>query len=353
MLAGIERAGTALLQGGKVAGKDIIVIGASAGGIEPIRTLLRQLPAGFPGSLFVVVHISPNAPGVLNVIFDSAGDLPAATAVDGERIQPGRVYVARSDHHLLIEPGRVRLTRGPRENRFRPAVDPLFRSAAQTYGPRVVGIILSGGLDDGTSGLQTIKQLGGTAIVQDPREAWAPSMPESALQHVRVDHVLRVDEIAPLLVRLASTPADVQEGGPAVPEKVKIEVDIARANKAREAGVLRLGEPSKYACPECHGVLLELKDRAPLRFRCHTGHAYTLESLLSEMDEMIEDSLWNAIRALEERAMLMREAGEHIRATHPGADGDFIARADQTQQRADLVRQAVLQDDTRDAATGG
>lgn len=336
-------------------GKDIIVIGASAGGIEPIRRILGQLPADFPGSLFVVVHISPNAPGLLNVILDRAGSLPAATAEHGERIQPGRVYVARPDHHLIIERGTVRLTRGPRENRFRPAVDPLFRSAAQTYGPRVVGIILSGGLDDGTSGLHTVKQLGGTAIVQDPQEAWAPSMPQSALEHVRVDHVVRVDEIAPLLVRLASTPADVQEGGHAVPEKVKIEVDIARENNAREAGVLRLGGPSIYACPECHGVLLELKDHAPLRFRCHTGHAYTLESLLSEMDEMIEDSLWNAIRSLEERAMLMRQAGEHARAAHPDGDGDFFARADETQRRADLVRQAVMEDDARHAhaATGG
>jgi two-component system, chemotaxis family, protein-glutamate methylesterase/glutaminase len=333
--------------------KDIIVIGASAGGIEPIRTILRHLPADFPGSLFVVVHTSPNAPGVLNAIFDSAGPLPAADAQHGERIRPGRVYVARPDHHLIIEPGRIRLTRGPKENRFRPAVDPLFRSAAQTYGPRVVGIVLSGGLDDGTSGLQTIKQLGGTAVVQDPGEAWAPSMPQSALHHVNVDHVVRMDEIAPLLVRLASMPADVQEGGLAVPEEVKIEVDIAGANEAKEAGVFRLGDPSKYACPECHGVLLELKDRAPLRFRCHTGHAYTLESLLSEMDDVIEDSLWNAIRALEERAMLMRQAGEHVRATHTDGDNDFMARAAQEQRRADLVRQAVLEDDARNAATGG
>jgi len=180
-----------------VTGKDIIVIGASAGGIEPIRTILRALPIDFTGSLFIVVHTSPDSPGVLHSIFDSAGPLPAQAARTGERIVPGRVYVAPPDRHLIIEPGKMCLTVGPKENRFRPAVDPLFRSAAQTYGPRVVGIILSGGLDDGTAGLWAIKQLGGTTLVQDPAGAWAPSMPQSAIQHVRVDHVLQIEEIAP------------------------------------------------------------------------------------------------------------------------------------------------------------
>ncbi|HVE71553.1 MAG TPA: chemotaxis protein CheB [Thermoanaerobaculia bacterium] len=322
---------------------DIIVIGASAGGIDAIRTILGGLPEDFPGSLLVVVHTSPDSPGVLDVIFNSAGALPAVTARDGERIAPGHVYVAPPDHHLLIEPGRMCLTRGPKENRFRPAVDPLFRSAAQTYGPRVAGIILSGGLDDGTSGLRTVKQMGGTAIVQDPREAWAPSMPQSALQHVRADHVLPVGEIAALLVRLAAGADDVAEGGGVVPEEVKIEVEIAKANKATEAGVLKLGDPSIYACPECHGVLLEMKDHAPLRFRCHTGHGYTIESLASEMDDMIEDALWSAIRALEERAMLMRRTG----------DDRYLPRAEDAQRRAALVRQALFDPEPAKTASGG
>jgi two-component system chemotaxis response regulator CheB len=321
--------------------RDIVVIGASAGGIEPIRTILGGLPPDFPASLFVVLHTSPDAPGVLDTIFSTAGPLPAVVAKDGERIMPGRVYVAPSDHHLLLEPGRVRLTRGPKENRFRPAVDPLFRSAAQTYGPRAVGIILSGGLDDGTSGLWTVKQLGGTAIVQDPREAWAPSMPDSALQHVRADEVLPANEIAPLLVRLA-TGADVVEGGHVVPEEVKIEVSIAKEKRATDAGVLQLGEPSNYACPECHGVLLEMKERSPLRYRCHTGHGYTIESLVSEMDDVIEESLWSAIRALEERALLMREAGDHLRRSHSGADERFLSGAEDAQRRAELVRRALF-----------
>lgn len=323
--------------------QDIIVIGASAGGFEPIRTILRGLPEDFPGSLFIVVHTAPDSLGILHSIFDRAGPLVADAVEHGARIAPGRVYVAPPDRHLLLEPGRMCLTRGPKENRFRPAVDPLFRSAAQTYGPRVVGIILSGGLDDGTAGLQTIKQLGGTAIVQDPAEAWAASMPQSAMQHVRVDHVLRAEEIAPLLVRLAAD-SDTREGAEAVPEEVDIEVKIAREDKATEVGVLRLGEPSNYACPECHGVLLRMKDRTPLRFRCHTGHAYSVESLLAEMDEAIEDTLWSAIRALEERAMLIRHASEHPSGSDASA---LVSRADETQRRADVVRQVVFEGEAR------
>lgn len=325
--------------------KDIIVIGASAGGIEPIRAILGALPADYPGSLFIVVHTSPDSPGVLHAILDRAGPLTADAVDDGARIAPGHIYVAPPDRHLIIEPGRICLTRGPRENRFRPAVDPLFRSAAQTYGPRVVGIVLSGGLDDGTAGLQTIRQLGGTAIVQDPHEAWAASMPQSALQHVRVEHVLRADEIAPLLVRLATMDADAQEGDDAVPEDVNIEVNIAKSEKAIEAGVFRLGQPSNYACPECHGVLLQMKDGPPLRFRCHTGHAYSVESLLAEMDESIDATLWSAIRALEERAMLIRHASEHpVSSSRASA---LQSRADETQRRAEVVRQMVLENEPR------
>jgi two-component system, chemotaxis family, protein-glutamate methylesterase/glutaminase len=335
-----------------VARKDIIVIGASAGGIEPIRTILRGLPADFPGSLFVVVHTSPNAPGVLDVIFSSAGALPAVAARNGERIVPGRVYVAQPDHHLLIEPGRVCLTRGPKENRFRPAVDPLFRSAAQTYGPRVAGIILSGGLDDGTAGLRTIKQLGGTAIVQDPHEALVPSMPRSALLHVPADHVLPVGEIAALLVRLAAGTDDQEKGGRVVPEDVNIEVSIAKAEKGTDARVFQLGGPSVFACPECHGVLLEMKDASPRRFRCHTGHGYTIDSLASEMDDVIEDSLWSAIRALEERAMLMRQAGEHMRTLHTDADDQYLTHAEDAQRRAELVRRALFDPRPASSASG-
>jgi len=321
--------------------KDIIVIGASAGGVEALRALAAGLPADLAAAVFVVLHTSAESPGMLAGILDRSGPLPAVAARDRERIQPGRIYVAPPDHHLIVEPGVVRATRGPRENRFRPAIDPLFRSAAQTYGPRVVGVILTGYLDDGTAGLWTVKQLGGTAVVQDPADALVDSMPLSALRHVDVDYCLPLAEIAPLLARLAKEEAE--EGVSDVPEETKIEVNIALADKALEAGVLKLGEPSNYACPECHGVLLQLKEEKRIRFRCHTGHAYSLESLVAEIDEGIEESLWSAIRSVEEKVILMRHLAEHVREGQNGeAAEQFLRVAEAAQRRADLVRQAAM-----------
>jgi two-component system, chemotaxis family, protein-glutamate methylesterase/glutaminase len=322
--------------------KDIIVIGTSAGGLEALRMIAGGLPKEFPASVFVVLHTSPQSPGILAEILDRAGALPAMNAVDKERIQPGRIYVAPPDHHLIIEPNRVRLTRGPKENRFRPAVDPLFRSAAQVYGPRVIGVILTGNLDDGTAGLWAVKQLGGTSVVQDPQEAVAPSMPRNAMRHARVDHCLPLAEIAPLLVRLTSTPTE-EEGAHEVPKEMEIEVRIAKEDTALDAGVLKLGEPSNYACPECHGVLLQLNEEKRLRFRCHTGHAYSVDSLLAEITEGVEDSLWNAIRSIEESMLLLRHMAEHLTESENGNTAErFLAQAQEAERRADLVRQAVI-----------
>src|SRR4051812_8425696 len=243
---------------------------------------------------------------------------------------------------MLIEPGIIRLTRGPKENRFRPAVDPLFRSAAQVYGPAVIGVILTGGLDDGTAGLWAVKQLGGTAIVQDPEQALAPSMPRTALQHVKVDYVLSVDEIAGQLVRL------VHENGASsrhfeVPEDMAIEIKIAKENVAMDAGVFKLGEPSTFACPECHGVLLKMTEGNRTRFRCHTGHAFSVDSLLVGITEGIGESLWSAIRAMEEGVLLMRHMALHLgEAEDKETARLFLAKADDAERRADLVRQAVL-----------
>ena len=321
--------------------KDIIVVGASAGGIQTLRALAGALPADLAASLFIVVHTSPEAPGLLADILNSAAKLPATHAVDGELIQKGRIYVAPPDHHLLIEPNRVRVTRGPKENRFRPAVDPLFRSAAQTYGPRVIGVILTGYMDDGTAGLWTVKQLGGTAIVQDPDDALVPSMPLSAITHVKVDYCLPLEEIPPLLVRL-TTEAVKEEGAYQVPKEVEIEVNIAKEQKALDAGVLQLGEPSNYACPECHGVLLQLKEGTLFRFRCHTGHAYSVESLMADITEKMDDALWNSIRAFEEGELFMRHMAEHLDhgENSPSAES-FLKRADDAKRRAHLMRQAT------------
>jgi len=322
--------------------KDIIVIGASSGGIEALRVLTAALPAYLPASLFVVVHTAPESPALLAEILGHAGKLPVTNAKDGERIQPGTIYVAPPDRLLLIEPNRVRVTQGPKENRFRPAIDPLFRSAAQTYGPRVVGVILTGYLDDGTAGLWTVKQLGGTAVVQDPADALVPIMPLNAITHVKVDYCLPLEEIAPLLVRLTSEAA-VEEGAFQVPKKVEIEVNIAKEQKAIDAGVLQLGEPSNYACPECHGVLLQMKEGTLFRFRCHTGHAYSIESLLTDITEKMDDALWNSIRAFEEGELFMRHMAQHLGHGEDSQSAESILkRADETKRRAGLMRQAAV-----------
>lgn len=323
--------------------RDIIVIGASAGGIETLKGIVADLPADLPATIFVVLHTAPTGPGFLPQILARAGRLSATHARDREQIKRSHIYVAPPDHHLLVERGDyLRVTRGPKENRFRPAVDPLFRSAAHACGTRVMGVILTGYLDDGTAGLRAVKQLGGTAIVQDPLDAIVPSMPRNALRHVDVDYCLPASEIAALLARLAGT--RIEEGDYSMPEEIEIEVAIAREDRAAlEGGIMRLGDPSPYTCPECHGTLMQLREKDPLRFRCHTGHAFTVESLLAEIGESIEGSLWNAVRTIEESAMLMRQAatrlGDH---DHALAAEHFARKAGEAQERAEQVRQVVI-----------
>ncbi|HWS55337.1 MAG TPA: chemotaxis protein CheB [Pyrinomonadaceae bacterium] len=322
--------------------KDIVVVGTSAGGIEALRKLLGALPPDFPATVFVVQHLSPDVPSLLAQILERATSLPVQTARDGERFRRGRVYVAPPDRHLMLGDGDLmRVTRGPKENRFRPAVDPLFRSAARAYGPRVVGVVLTGGLDDGTTGLLALKQRGGTAVVQDPADALVPSMPLSAVTHVKVDYCLPLAGIGPLLVRLATEAAE--DGSRPVSDELDIEVNIALEDKALEAGVTELGEPSSYACPDCHGVLLRLKTEGLIRFRCHTGHAYTADSLLAGVSEGVEDSLWNTIRALEEGEMLLRHlAGHMTEGPQNGAAEAMLTQAADLRRRAALVRQATM-----------
>ena len=244
-----------------MATRNIIVIGASAGGFEALKTLVANLPKDFAASIFIVWHMSPDVRGVLPQVLNRAGTVHAAHAYDSEPILPNRIYVAPPDRHLLVETGQVRVTRGPKENRFRPAVDPLFRSAAHAYNNQVIGVVLSGALDDGTAGLWTIKHRGGLAVVQDPNDAEVSSMPENAMREVAVDYSVPIAEMARLLVRL--TTEQIEETSEVFMEddkKTAMEVRIAAADNAFEIGVMRLGEPSPFTCPDCHGVLLALKD---------------------------------------------------------------------------------------------
>jgi two-component system chemotaxis response regulator CheB len=319
----------------------LVVIGTSSGGIEALRELTAALPADFPASIAIVMHTSPQSPGVVHEILSRSGPLPAVSPRTRERLKPGTIYVAPPDHHLVVEPGHLRLTKGPKENRFRPAIDPLFRSAAQVYGPLAIGVILTGNLDDGTAGLWTLKQLGGTAIVQDPEGAMFPSMPQSAIAFVKVDHIVPLEDIAPLLVRLTTAPAMPAAPAP-LPHPVEVEVNIAKEEDPLRAGLGQIGGPSVFSCPECNGVLLQLKEAGRIRFRCHTGHAYSADSLLAEIRESIEASLWQTLRLMHEGDILMREIARHLESQHAATDVRALrAHADELLRKAGILRELV------------
>ena len=326
--------------------KDIVVIGASAGGMEALAKLVAGLPAGLPASIFVVWHTAPGVKSVLPNVLAKAGALPAVHPADGDPIRPGTIYVAPPDHHMLVERGYVRVTKGPKENRFRPAIDPLFRSAAYVYGPRVIGVVLTGALDDGTAGLWTIKLRGGMAVVQEPSEAVINSMPLNALGNVEIDHKLPVSEIGPLLGRLAQQPAPaVRELPPGEQRKTRHEIRIAEEEDGLEENIMQFGDLSPLTCPECHGVLTRLREGSIMRFRCHTGHAYSAHALLESNAEDVEARLWDAVRALDETVMLLNAMGEEFtRSGDLHAAELCFAKAREAHERSQPIRDAATQE---------
>lgn len=320
----------------------IVVVGASAGGVEAFKVLARGLPADFPAALLLVLHIPPHGPSLLAGILDRCGPLPAVEASDGAPLEAGHIYVAVPDRHLLVDGEVIRLSRGPRENRFRPAIDALFRSAAYTRGPRVVGVVLTGQLDDGTSGLWAVKDRGGVAIVQSPRDAQFPSMPMSALQHVDVDHMVGLDTLPDVLTQLAHRPlpSAALQGA----SSMRIENDIAAGADPLQAGSLQLGKSSSMTCPECLGVLSKLEEGPLVRFRCHTGHAYSMQALLADIDDSIDGSLWRVLKTLHERSILLREAAELSRRRNDFAEAQSLeSRAHECDERGQTIRK-MLQD---------
>jgi two-component system chemotaxis response regulator CheB len=327
--------------------RNIIVIGASAGGFEVLKTLVAALPADMDASIFIVWHMSPDVRGILPHVLNRQQTLFAAHAINHEIIKPGKIYIAPPDHHMLIDGNEIRVTKGPKENRFRPAIDPLFRSAAQAYGSRVIGIILSGALDDGTAGLWTIKKYRGLAIVQTPDEADVPSMPENAIRQVAVDYIVPVAEMPALLLKLINTTAsgrgladpDIEEQ-----KRDKIEVNIALEDKSFQDQILNFGSPSAYTCPECHGVLMSLQEGGHLRFRCHTGHAFSADSLLAAVTESIEENLWSAVRNIQESVILLNHMGDHFaEINQPKMAAAYFKKAMEAKARAGLVRDTVWQ----------
>lgn len=339
-------------------GHDIIVLGASAGGVEALTQLISHLPPDLPAAIFVVLHIPPHGTSVLPSIFNrciekyhKGASLRAVHPQDGEAIRHGQIYVAPSDQHLLVKDGYIRLARGPRENSHRPAVDPLFRTAARVYGRRVVGVVLSGTLDDGTAGLAAVKKRGGVAIAQDPDEALYSGMPRSAIENVDIDHILKIDEIAHILVKLASQPVE-EEQAEAVSAEMEIESDIAELELKAMQKTHRPGTPSPYACPECGGTLWELHEEKLLRFRCRTGHAFSAASLLAEQSQDLEEALWIALRALEEKAALTERLATRAHERHQSFSAKrFKEQSQAAQHHAALVRQMLLKDEGNEQST--
>jgi two-component system chemotaxis response regulator CheB len=322
--------------------RDVVVIGASAGGVEALRELARGLPAAFPAAIFIVVHIPTDAPSMLPQILTRSGPLPAYHAKDGDPIRPGRIYVAPPNQHLLIKPGAAWVIYGPKENGHRPAIDPLFRTAARAYRNRVIAVVLSGNLNDGSHGLRLVKGLGGTAVVQDPDDALYPGMPSAAIEHADVDHVFPISAMADLLTRLT------REKIPEEPDVPRLdEVESERPGKRAEEGEIinaRLGgAPSVYTCPECHGNLWEIREGTLSRYRCRVGHSYTEDSLVYEKGESLEAALWMALDALEEQASLTQRMAD--RAREMGNDrrqAVLDERVTDLEDRARLVREVLL-----------
>jgi len=322
-------------------GHDIIVIGASAGGVEALMQIARGLPADLPAAIFIVLHVPPNSPSLLPTILNRVCALHASHARDGETIEPGRIYVAPPDHHLLVKRGHVRVTRGPRENSSRPAVDPLFRTAAVAYDHRVVGVVLSGNLDDGTAGLAAIKTRDGVAVVQDPEDALYPGMPNSAMEHVPVDYVAPLAELPALLTRLAHESIP-EEGVVPVSDDMEMEVDIAEMDPAAIESTVRPGEPAGFGCPDCGGALYRLSSGGLIHYRCRVGHAWSPDSLLAAQSEELEAALWTALRALEEQAALSGELAQRMakRGSSQSA-ARFEEQASAARRNADFVRRVL------------
>lgn len=327
-----------------MANRDLVVIGASAGGTEATKQLLHSLPATLDAAVLIVIHTSNHVGSMLPQVLQRASRLPVVQPTDWTRIEKGTVYIAPADRHMIVEGDLLRIIQGPRENLHRPAIDPLFRSAASSYGRRVIGIILSGSLDDGTAGLMLVRARGGQAIVQDPDDAMFSPMPQNALKQVPDAVVLALEEIPDEVARMSreEIPDEAPAKQPQDSQPVK-ETKIAEFDMQEIENENRPGHPSAFACPDCGGVLWEIEGNGFLRFRCRVGHAFTARHLGAEQRHAIETALWSALRALEESASLYRRMAE--RANHSSYDRtaeQFEERAGNTTTNARVLREFLI-----------
>jgi two-component system chemotaxis response regulator CheB len=331
---------------------DVVVLGASAGGVEALTALVAELPADFPGAIFVVLHLPAKGVTFLDRILARAGALPARIATDNEHIEAGHIYVAPPDHHLLLTPERLRLrlTRGPREHRSRPAIDPLFRSAAMAFGPRVIGAVLSGLMNDGIAGLLAIKERGGIALAQDPATALFAQMPQSACAHVSLDGVYSAPDLARVVTKLARQPAVAAEEAFPVSDDLVFEANMAERDLRVTDRIDQPGVLTSFSCPECQGPVWETRSGNLVRFGCRFGHAFTTETVLGERAKITQNTLWSAIISLEECAKLYdclaATAGTHQRNEKTAA---FSRRACVLRERITTIRQMLIPDNLLEA----
>jgi len=331
--------------------RDLVVVGASAGGVETLRELAAGLPADFDAALLVVLHLPSDSASALPRILNRAGPLSAEHAVDGAPLRPGTITVAPPGHHLLVGRSTTRVVRGPAENGHRPAVDPLFRGAARWHGPRAVGVVLSGVLDDGTAGLYALKARGGLAVVQDPDDALYDGMPRNAMAAVRVDAVLPVSAIPGYLVEAVTAKIEVDDEPP--PEELVWESEMSDMSP-EEPVADPLRTPSPWTCPDCHGTLWEIGEEGPLRFRCRTGHAWSADSLFDGQKEQVEAALWVALRALEEQSHLAARLAQRAERRFGERSYErFRRRVEDLDERARVIREVLSAGDLAPVAIEG
>jgi two-component system chemotaxis response regulator CheB len=313
-------------------GQLVVVIGGSRGSIGPLRQILGALPADLPAAVLVVVHLAPSQRRPIALVAGHTS-LQVALAEDGVHFAAGKVYLAPSDHHLALEAGVLRVFRGPRENGSRPAIDTLFRSAAVHYGSRVVGVLLSGLLGDGSGGLAAIKRCGGTAVVQDPLDALSDEIPRRALEATTVDHCVPASQIAALLTDIAQRPA---APSPPVPEDLRVEAHLAISAAPSIQAVQALGQPVPLVCPACDGPLWQVSQLGSHHYRCHLAHSFSPEAMLSEQAVAMERALWVAFRTLKERGLLLEKMALEAR------ERGHMSMADNYEERIRELEQHAL-----------
>ena len=334
----------------------LVVIGGSAGGIEALTRLTRMLRPDLDAAVLVVVHMGPDARSRLPELLERWGPLPAAHARDGDALGPGRILVAPPDHHLIVNDGTVRLVRGPHENLHRPAVDPLFRSAARSTDHPLIAVVLSGALDDGAVGARLVQQSGGLVVVQDPDDAIVTGMPRSTIDLLEPTAILSADQIGARLPDLLVEARALERR--ALPDTILGREDRRESALVEDPGPSAAvagdlpdeppGVPSELACPACGGVVWEQSPAGGLRFRCRTGHGFSAASLLAAQNEGLETALWSALRALEEQAALSRRVAERSEAI--GAERTrtrLLRRAEFAEDQALVIRQLLADEDLR------